>query len=92
MGPRPTWQEELSNSYRDEAKTVAERSEALVNELRAETERLTIRNAELSASLAQTIQANGQVCIRPQCTHTARAMHTAGLAWAWAGFSGLAWA
>ena len=47
--------------YRAEAKTVAERSEALVGELRAEAERLTIRNAELSASLQQLTSANGQL-------------------------------
>ena len=51
----------LSGRYRDEAKTVAERSEALVQELRAESERLTIRNAELGASLSQLTQANGQL-------------------------------
>ena len=35
----------------------AERSEALVVELRAESERLTIRNAELSAQLSQLSRA-----------------------------------
>ena len=46
-------QEELGGRYRDEAKTIAERSESLVSELRAETERLSIRNAELQSQLAQ---------------------------------------
>jgi|MDTA01.1.fsa_nt_gb chromosome segregation ATPase len=54
-------QEDLSDRYRSEAKTVAERSETLVQELRAESERLSIRNAELSASLHQSTQANGQL-------------------------------
>ena len=48
-------QEELSRQYRDEAKSVAQRSEALVLELRAESERLTIRNAELSSQLSHVI-------------------------------------
>ena len=51
-------QSELSDRYRAEAKTVAERSEALVSELRAESERLTIRNAELTATLQHMTTAN----------------------------------
>ena len=51
-------QEELADKYRAEAKTVAERSETLVAELRAESERLTIRNAEVTATLSHMTAAN----------------------------------
>ena len=54
-------QEELSSKYRDEAKTLASRSEALVMELRAECERLNIRNAEVTAQLAQAVSQNGKL-------------------------------
>ena len=54
-------QEELSSKYRDEAKTLAGRSEALVMELRAEAERLNIRNAEVTAQLAQAVSQNGKL-------------------------------
>ena len=54
-------QEELATRYRHEAKTIAERSEALVVELRAESERLSIRNAELSSQLSHAVTTNGQL-------------------------------
>ncbi|KAL1530560.1 hypothetical protein AB1Y20_001461 [Prymnesium parvum] len=48
-------QEEMGSRYRTEAKSIAERSEVLVQELRAESERLTIRNAELTTQLSGAI-------------------------------------
>ena len=54
-------QEALAGQYRTEARTIAERSEALVQELRAEAERLTVRNAELSAQVASAVSQGNQL-------------------------------
>ena len=58
-------QEAMGLQYRAEARAIAERSEALVQELRAETERLTVRNAELSAQARQQARPLGQPSASP---------------------------